>query len=149
MHMTRSGSGFTLIELMIAVAIVALLTAVALPAYQEYLNKGRRAEGQAALQRAIQLQERNYTVNGTYTTNLLPLYGLTTGAVLSGEDPTTGRYTLTANNAVAACADPNLCITIQAVPVAPWTDASCGTLTLDSRGVRTSNGAKPLAYCWR
>jgi len=146
--MTRIGSGFTLIELMIAMAIVALLTAIALPAYQEHLNKGRRAEGQAALQRAIQLQERNYTVNGTYTTNLAPLFGIA-GTVLSGEDPTTGRYTLTANNDVANCTDPTTCVTVQAAPVAPWADASCGTLTLNSRGVRTSTGDKPLAYCWR
>jgi len=150
MQMTRSGSGFTLIELMIAVAIVALLTAVALPAYQEHINKGKRAEGQSALQRAIQLQERNYTVNGTYITDLAPLYGLGAGAtVRSGEDPATGRYTMTANSTGANCTDPFLCITVQAVPVAPWVDASCGTLTLNSRGERTESGDKELAYCWR
>ena len=146
--MTRIGSGFTLIELMIAVAIVALLTAVALPAYQEHLNKGKRAEGQAALQRAIQLQERNYTVNATYTTNLSPLYGIA-GAVLSGEDPTTGRYTLTAIDTAANCTDLTVCVTVQAVPVAPWSDANCGTLTLNTRGVRTESGNQTLAYCWR
>lgn len=146
--MTRCGSGFTLIELMIAVAVVALLTAVALPAYQEHINKGKRAEGQAALQRAIQLQERNYTVNGTYATNLSPLYGIA-GTVHSGEDPTAGKYTLSAIDTVAGCVNLNECVTVQAVPVAPWTDANCGTLTLDTRGVRTESGNKTLDYCWR
>jgi type IV pilus assembly protein PilE len=148
MKMKRSAGGFTLIELMIAVAVVALLTAVALPAYQEHINKGKRAEGQAALQRAIQLQERNYTVNATYTTDLASLYGIG-GAVRSGEDAISGRYTLTAIDNAANCTDLTLCVTVQAVPVAPWSDANCGTLTLNTTGVKTESGDKDLAYCWR
>jgi type IV pilus assembly protein PilE len=133
---------------MIAVAIVAILTAVTLPAYQEHVNKGKRAEGQAALQRAIQMQERNYTVNGTYTTDLAALYGVS-APLRSGEDGTTGRYTLTANSTGASCTDLTVCVTVEAAPVAPWADANCGTLSLNSKGVRTESGAKDIAYCWK
>lgn len=155
----RSGrSGFTLIELMIALAIVALLAAVALPAYTEHVNRGKRAEGQAALMTALQLQERAYTVNGQYTNNAAfhTLYGLTAGPVHSGQDPanTNGWYVLTVV-APAGCANLQECVTIQAAPnqAGPngrvYTDARCGTMTLDSRGERTESGDKDLAYCWR
>lgn len=147
--MKKSGRGFTLIEIMVAVAIVAVLAAIAYPAYQESINKGRRAEGQAALQRSVQLQERNYTANGTYTLALEGLYAIA-APVHSGEDPTTGRYTVTANSAGVDCTDLTVCVTVQAVPDAPWVDANCGTLTLNTRGVRgIVGGAKDVAYCWR
>ena len=50
--------GFTLIELMIVVAIVAVLAAIALPSYQDYVRKGRRADGRAMLQSASLAQEK-------------------------------------------------------------------------------------------
>jgi type IV pilus assembly protein PilE len=153
-RMRSGGSGFTLIELMIALAIVALLTAVALPAYTEHIIKGKRAEGQAALMAAIQLQERAYTVNGRYTNNagFPALYGLAAAPVRSGQDPAaqTGYYTLTVLDNPAGCADLAECVTIQAAPVAALlTDPSCGTMTLNTRGERTESGNKDLAYCWR
>ena len=152
--MKASRAGFTLIELLIAVAIVGILTAVALPSYLEHIAKGRRAEGQAALQKAVQLQERFYTANGTYATNaqLPSLFGLGGHPVYSGENPAenTGRYTLTvvadgANN----CTDLTICVAIQAAPNAPFVDPKCGTLTLNSRGVRTESGTETLQYCWK
>jgi type IV pilus assembly protein PilE len=151
--MRNRWSGFTLIELMIAVAIVAILAAVALPAYQEHINKGKRAEGQAALMTAMQLQERAYTANGRYTdnANFHTLYGLTAAPVKSGQNPAdaTGKYTLTVVDGLAGCDNVAECVTLQAVPNAPFVDANCGTMTLNSRGERTESGAKDVAYCWR
>jgi prepilin-type N-terminal cleavage/methylation domain-containing protein len=69
------GAGFTLMELLIAVAVIALLAAIALPAYQDQLLKARRSEGKTALLKALQLEERHYTSNGTYIADLGPLFG--------------------------------------------------------------------------
>lgn len=79
--------GFTLIELMIAVAVVAILTAIALPAYQSSVQKGRRADAMAAISRIQQAQERWRGNNPTYSTSLSalsvtepPLYALSISA---------------------------------------------------------------------
>jgi len=62
----RRAAGFTLIELVIAVAIIALLAAVAVPSYTAYIVRGKRAEAKTALLQYAQALERNYTVAGCY-----------------------------------------------------------------------------------
>ena len=68
-----SARGFTLIELMIAVAIVAIIVAVALPSYRSSIQKGKRAEAMAAFSSVQQAQERWRSNNPTYTTVLANL----------------------------------------------------------------------------
>ncbi len=58
--------GFTLIELMITVAIVGILAAIAYPSYQDSVRKGKRAEGRTALVDFLQQQERYLTQTGSY-----------------------------------------------------------------------------------
>jgi len=67
---TDRSAGFTLIELMIVVAIASILTMIAVPAYQSSMAKARRSDGQAALMDAMAREERYFTANNTYTTNL-------------------------------------------------------------------------------
>lgn len=62
----KKASGFTLIELMIAVAIISILMAVAYPAYEETMQKSRRADAKASLQAFAQAMEQYYTTEGTY-----------------------------------------------------------------------------------
>ena len=64
----RRQSGFTLIELMIVVAIVGILAAVAYPAYTDSVAKGKRAEARAAVTNLLQQQERYLTQMNTYET---------------------------------------------------------------------------------
>lgn len=147
--------GFTLIELMIAVAIVALLVAIVLPSYQESIAKSRRAEGRNALLKGAQLQERFYTtrtapIQYANTAALPGLFGVTGVTVYSGEDPNlaAGHYTITVEAPSLTCPIAS-CFVLRAAPQgrhAP--DAPCGDLTLSSTGVRTESGARDLDYCW-
>src|SRR5690554_2337838 len=63
---TRRSSGFTLIELMIVVAIVGILAAIAYPSYQRYVQDSRRSDARANLLQLAQFMERYYTANGRY-----------------------------------------------------------------------------------
>jgi type IV pilus assembly protein PilE len=154
--MKRRAGGFTLIEVMIAVAIVAVLAAVALPAYQEQVRKSRRAEAKSALLQTVQLQERFYTAGVTgkaeYTLDLGPLYGLAASAeVRSGENPgsTDGWYILTADITDCVPAELSGCVRVVATPKDGFKDDNCNVLTLNTRGVRTVvGGQKDNAYCW-
>ncbi len=66
-HLTRrKARGFTLIELMIVVVIVAILASIALPSYQEQVRKSRRADAKAALMELSGFMERFYAANGRY-----------------------------------------------------------------------------------
>ena len=60
-------AGFTLIELMIVVAIIALIAAIGYPAYGNYVIRGKRSEGRAALLDAAAINERNFSDNNQYT----------------------------------------------------------------------------------
>ena len=146
----RRQRGFTLLELMIAVVIVAIIVAVALPSYTEHLQKSRRAEGKAALLKAAQLLERDYTSNGRYANNLQVLFGAPSATVRSGEDPNTGYYALTiALGDVANGLAHSYVLT--ATPTGGFADPDCGPLTLSSTGARgftTSNGRGTKDTCW-
>jgi type IV pilus assembly protein PilE len=137
----HGAAGFTLIEVMIAVLVVAILGAIAFPSYQEQVLKAKRAEGKAALLRAAQMQEREYTSNGSYTSDLAKLFGVAGTVRSSEDDPTRGNYTLTI--AAAATGGLQQGYILTATPNntratgGSLVDPDCGVLTLSSTGVRT------------
>lgn len=125
-----------MIELMITVAIVAILAAVAVPAYQSHITKTRRAVATACLTEIAQFMERQYTTSMTYVVAALPattcisdvqnFYSLAFG---TGE-PTASTFLLTAT------------------PIGTQSnDSQCGTLSLNNLGVRTQSGTS--TSCWR
>jgi type IV pilus assembly protein PilE len=63
-------SGITLVELLIVMAIIAILGVIVVPTYQEQMLKTRRSDGKAKLMDVLNAQERYYTANNTYTTDL-------------------------------------------------------------------------------
>jgi len=129
----HSQRGFTLIELMITVAIIAILTAIAYPAYTKYVLKGYRSEGLAMLNDAVARMERYYAQNNSYVGATLQTIGLTSTNVATLSSPT-GRYSLSLSVTPTATT-----YTVLATAVAPQTNDSCGNLSITQDGTRSSS----------
>jgi len=137
--------GFTLIELMIVVAIMGIIGAIALPAYSKYVERGKRSEARTALLDAAARQERSYSDNRQYTSTIgTGGLNISDPATCSagGTQTETCKYTLT----TAATAS-NQAFTVTATP-SGWTDADCNVLTIDQTGSKTNSGSRDLAFCW-
>jgi type IV pilus assembly protein PilE len=144
--MKNKTSGFTLIELMIAVAILGILAALAYPQYVEYVAKGKRSECRSALLLAAQKMEKFYSNNNTYpaalgdagiasnsndgnpgaSCTLLPLTAATSTPPAAGGTPATFLLTATTT----------------------YNDKYCSTLTLNQLSVKGGTGTDSTR-CWR
>lgn len=120
--------GFSLIELMIVVAIIGILAAVAYPSYQSSVLKGHRADAQADLMELASFMERVYTENSSYAAAALPF----TASPRSG----TASYALTLIKSAAS-------YTLTATPSMLQSADVCGTLTITNTGAQT-----PATNCW-
>lgn len=151
----KKHAGFTLIELMVVVAIVAILATIALPSYQDSVQKTRRSDAQAALFSAATAQEKWYFQRGSYSNNVDEIGG-NAGTLLSSE----GYYTITINNNVnnGRCVGGGgvafNCFILTATPVVPGpqaNDTTCATMTLDQTGRKQSLDnlrVETTAICW-
>lgn len=134
--------GWTLIELVIALTILAILLALAYPAYTEQVIKARRADGHALLFEAAQRQQQFFTANNTFTTTIG-----SGGLGMSTASPE-GYYTLSV--AVPSGLTIATAYTLTATRVAPQTaDTRCGNLTLTHQGSKGNSGGSVAAdLCW-
>lgn len=134
-------AGFTLIELMMVVAVVGILAAIAYPSYQDYVTRAKRSDGKNALLEMASRQERFYFDNNTYTTDPTDL-GYSADPASSPD----GYYSISITD------DPTDDIatgyTLTATPAAPFSDPDCGNLTLNSRGVQGRSGTEIMDRCW-
>jgi len=124
-------AGFTLIELMITLAILALLVAIALPSYASYLRRSARAEAQSFLQDAASRQQQYLVDRRAYAGSLSLLH--TTPPV-----DLANKFTF----AVATTNGPPPTFTLTAQAIGNQTSDTCPTLTLDNAGNRSP------ASCW-
>ncbi len=159
--MKKITHGFTLIEVMIAAAIVAILAAVAYPSYQDSVRKSRRADAKAVLLQAGQWMERFYTENnrydqdraGTTVATRFAASGLTQAPI----DGATKYYNITLTNVSAPPLPPTF--TLNAAPIVGTGQQNdqCGgmtgvTLTLNEanqKGVNGTTNPTIIGECWR
>ena len=147
----RSDKGFTLIELMIVVAIVAILATIAYPSYREQIARSRRADAKAVLLESAQWIERQYTVSNSY---ILKGDGTTlnSAALPFQESPKDGgsKYYDIAFG-TGGSASTTLTYVVRAVPKGAMTGDKCGTFTVTQTGLKglTGNsGSGTVDDCW-
>lgn len=133
----RPAAGFTLIELMIVVAVIAILAAVVLPSYAEHVRKARRGQAKADMVEYAQLAERFHTVNNSYA-----------GFTLSGSSKTvqSPREGGTAQYSIAFEGTQST-FTLKATPQGGQAKDTCGEMTLNQANVKTPTAASKPG-CW-
>jgi type IV pilus assembly protein PilE len=133
----KKANGFTLIELVIAIAIVGILAAIAIPSYQDSVRKSKRKAAAACSVELAQFAERYYTTTGnlSYTGLAIPVGGLQCSNDLAAE------YTFS-YSAVAATS-----YTITAAALGDQANDGCGNLTLNNVGTK-GQASGTIEKCW-
>lgn len=137
----KKSNGFTLIELMIVVAIVGILAAVVLPAYQNYVLQSHRTAAISAIMDLGSREARYYTTNNSYSASMLTLgYAADPMPVTSASS---NYYNLSVQSITPTT------FILQAVPVGNQAQDSCGTYTYTSLGVKGVTGSESMGTCWK
>lgn len=132
----RNAQGFTLVELMITIAIIGILASIAYPSYTDYVVTSNRAEAQRELVRIANLQEQYFVNTRTYTATLTDV-GLAANPYVTD----TGNYSI-----AATIADSGLSFTLTATAQGNQAskDSTCLTLTVDQNGEKGGTSTS----CW-
>jgi type IV pilus assembly protein PilE len=134
MQFSHRPRGFTLIELMITVAVVAILAAIAYPSYQEHVRKSRRAAAQGVLMDVASRQQQIFVDSRAYAADLA-------GTGASVPVNVQAVYAVSVAASAATPTQPPAFVAM-ATPTGGQAEDRCGTLTINQAGVKTPAG------CW-
>ncbi len=129
--------GFTLIELMIVVVVLAIISSIAFPSYTRYVTRASREAAKAELLQLGNLQEKIYLNSSSYATSITTAYnGRDDGGLGTSGKTGDNKYTLS----ITPNAGPTQSYILTATPVAGTSQAGDGNITLASDGARTWGG---------
>lgn len=138
----RHTAGFTLIEVLIVLAVVGILASVAYPSYRAQIDESHRAQARAALLDARGQLERYFTQHNAYTATAAAAEVKT----YAGEEAARTRYTIAIEPGPTGI-ESSYVVTATAVAAHP--DAHCGVLSITHMGVKAASGPHGTARCWR
>lgn len=142
--------GFTLIELMVVMAIVGIISAFAIPSYSEYVRRGKRAEAKATLSSAQSALEKCFQLNRTYFHS--PTTPCTISETLAGGGLPTERknYVIKFSNNLPSATN-KTAYTLLATRTSSMVNDKCGDFTIDqigNKGILNNDANATLATCW-
>lgn len=144
----KPSAGFTLVELMIVIVIVAILAAIAIPAYEHQVRESRRTEAKTALLDLAAREQRYYSVQNTFSQSFGDLGYAAAGTSPASVAVGSGYYNVTVTTAVAN--PPGFLLTATATGT-QTADTTCNSYTVDNTGLQqayNSGGTLNTANCW-